>query len=120
MNHPAPRVHETPNAVMTTLASPTLNGATLAVWRVEMAPGAAGPLHAVDAEQVLVLLDGALTVHAGDETRRLCPGEAIVLPAGLDRQIVADDVPAAALVTSAPGATATVAGKEPVPIPWAA
>ena len=30
---PKTRVHETPNAVMTTLASPSLNGSRLAVWR---------------------------------------------------------------------------------------
>ena len=39
---------ETPNAVMTTLASPTLGGARQALWRVDMTGGQAGPLHAFD------------------------------------------------------------------------
>ena len=43
---------ETPNAVMTTLASPTQGGAGQAVWRVDMRPGQSGPLHAIDTEQV--------------------------------------------------------------------
>ncbi len=33
---------ETPNAVMTTLASPTLGGAEHSLRRVDMAPGASG------------------------------------------------------------------------------
>jgi quercetin dioxygenase-like cupin family protein len=116
----ATRVHETPNAVMTTLASPTLNGSGLAVWRVEMEPGATGPEHAVDAEQVLAVTDGELTVLLDGAEHRLVPGDALPLPPGRVRRIVNEGpAAAAAMVSSFPGATATVPGKEPVPIPWA-
>jgi quercetin dioxygenase-like cupin family protein len=60
------RKTETPAGVMTTLASPTLGGARTALWRVEMQPGAAGPVHAIDVDQVLTVVSGGLSVVLGD------------------------------------------------------
>ena len=54
---------ETPNAVMCTLAAPSLGTADLAVWTVEMRAGQAGPLHTADQEQVWVMLAGALAIN---------------------------------------------------------
>ena len=50
---------QTPNATMTTLASPTL-GATegLSLWKVEMAAGASGPRHVFDSEQLWTVQAG--------------------------------------------------------------
>ncbi len=81
---------QTPNAVMTTLASPTQGGAATAVWRVDMQPGQAGPLHAIDAEQILTVLEGGAKVRLGAETIRVGPGDTLVMPANLPRQITAD------------------------------
>ena len=48
---------ETPNALMTTLASPSQGPtAGLSMWRVEMRAGQQGPPHAFDTEQVWHLL----------------------------------------------------------------
>ena len=80
---------ETANAVMTTLASPTQGHAAQALWRVEMVPGQAGPLHGIDAEQVWTVLDGGASIEAGAETATLRPGDTIVLPAGIARRITA-------------------------------
>ncbi len=81
---------ETPNAVMTTVASPT-QGATdqLSVWRVEMRPGQRGPRHVVDSEQIWHVLAGEADVAVGDRTIRLQAGDAFVLPAMAERQISA-------------------------------
>jgi len=81
---------ETPNAVMTTLASPT-QGPTdqLSVWRVEMRPGQRGPRHVIDSEQVWHVLAGELDVTIGGQTARLTAGDAAVLPAKTERQISA-------------------------------
>jgi quercetin dioxygenase-like cupin family protein len=111
----------TPNAVMRTHASPSLTGSALAVWRTEMEPGAAGPLHIASGEQVLVVLEGELTVAVHDDGRILAPGDSIVIPAGAERRVRnAGAVPAAFLACSTPAPTATVRGGEPQPIPWAA
>jgi quercetin dioxygenase-like cupin family protein len=81
---------ETPNAVMTTLASPTQGQASTSVWRVEMEPGQAGPLHAFDAEQVWTVLTGGASVLLGTDIVAAGPGDTLVLPPDVPRKITAD------------------------------
>jgi quercetin dioxygenase-like cupin family protein len=81
---------QTPNATMTTLASPTLGPTSgLSVWRVEMTAGARGPRHVFDSEQVWTVLKGRLSVAADEQTVELAEGDTIVLPAGEERRISA-------------------------------
>ncbi|GGL28787.1 cupin domain-containing protein [Planomonospora parontospora] len=80
----------TPNAVMTTFASPTLGGAGQALWRVDMAPGREGPLHAFETEQIWTLLEGGATVDLAGEKIDLVAGDTVVMPADLPRQVFAD------------------------------
>lgn len=116
-----PRRHETPNALMRTYASRELTGTELAVWSVEMAPGASGPVHTVDAEQVLFILGGELELTLGGEARTLRRGTSAVLPAGDERQLVNRSASlAVALVSSMSGARASTANQDGVPLPWAA
>ena len=81
---------ETPNATMTTLASPTL-GATagLSMWQVEMAAGAQGPRHVFDSEQVWTVLEGELAAVVAGEESAVRAGDTVVLPAGAERQLSA-------------------------------
>lgn len=100
---------ETPNAVMTTLASPTLGDAALSVWRVEMEAGQAGPPHAFDAEQVWTVIAGGAAVDVDGAASALAPGDTIVIPAGAARRVVADPTDGlTAIVTARPGARATM------------
>ena len=78
---------ETPNAVMTTFASATQGGSQQAVWRVDMVPGAAGPVHAFDAEQVWTVLDGSAQITLDGETVAVAAGDTVVMPADVQRQI---------------------------------
>lgn len=80
---------ETPAAVMTTLASPTQGGAATVLWRVDMQPGAAGPVHVIDAEQVWTFLDGTATVDVDGVVVEVSAGDTLVVPAGVPRQITA-------------------------------
>ncbi|MBX6356676.1 MAG: cupin domain-containing protein [Micromonosporaceae bacterium] len=96
---------ETPNAVMTTLASPTQGGAGQAVWRVDMRPGQAGPLHAMDAEQIWTVLAGQATVALGTGTVALAPGDTLVIPADAPRRVVADATRGFAAIVVAPAGT---------------
>ena len=81
---------ETPNATMTTLASPTLGAtAALSMWQVEMAAGAQGPRHVVDSEQVWTVLEGQLAAAVAGEESELRAGDTVVLPAGAQRQLSA-------------------------------
>jgi quercetin dioxygenase-like cupin family protein len=103
---------ETPNATMTTLASPTLGPtAGLSMWRVEMAAGAHGPRHAFDSEQLWTVLEGEISVAVDDHARDLAAGDTVVLPAGVDRQISAR-TPARLLVCGRGDAIARVPGED--------
>lgn len=114
-------IFETPNAKMRTYASAALTGSEVAVWSVEMAAGASGPLHTVSNEQVIVVIDGRLSVTVDGVPRELGRGDSAIVPAGAERRIANDGhAPAVSVVSSLPGPTATVPGKEAVPIPWAA
>lgn len=107
IRHDQARRTETPNAVMTTLASPTLGGAARSLWRVDMGPGVAGPAHRFDVEQIWTALDGAATIALDAATHRLAPGDTIVIAAGAPRQVSADPrVGFSAIVTAPPGARA--------------
>ena len=96
---------ETPNAVMTTLASPAQGGAGQAVWRVDMRPGQAGPLHAIDTEQVWTVLDGGATVELDGQALTLGPGDTIILPADAPRRVSADPEAGLAAIAVAPAGT---------------
>ncbi|GAA4551950.1 cupin [Pseudonocardia xishanensis] len=92
------RTHETPNAVMTTLASPSLGGAGQSLWQVRMRAGQVGPEHVMDREQVWTVVEGTMTVEPFEA---LAAGDTVVLPAGVTRRIVAGPAGVTALVTGA-------------------
>lgn len=112
-------VHLTPNAAMRTLAAPSLGASALSVWEVVMAEGAAGPTHRMDAEQVWVVLEDRLRVEIDGHVLEPAPGDALTLPAGAERRILA---PAAvrALVSSPPAPTVSTTASGARPLPWAA
>jgi uncharacterized cupin superfamily protein len=74
----------------------------------------------VSSEQVMVVVAGRPTVVGPDGEHTLAPGDGVVLRAGEERQLVNRHAEAVVTLTCAlPGATATPAGKDAVPIPWA-
>jgi quercetin dioxygenase-like cupin family protein len=106
------RVTETPNATMTTFASPTQGGTSgLSLWRVSMHAGQRGPEHNFDVEQAWHLLEGTATVVAGAETIELSVGDTVVIPSGVPRQIGTGDG-AVFVVSGGPDGTATVTSPE--------
>ena len=111
----------TPAATMRTYASPSGPApASVSVWRTEMDPGAAGPLHAVSEDQVLVVLEGGMRVVVGGEREHaLGPDDALLLAAGVERQLFAGPAGAVTLWACRPGPTARVGDGAPVPVPWA-
>ena len=112
------RQTETPNAAMTTLASPTQGGTgTLSLWRATMRPGQSGPLHTFDVEQVWHVLDGAATVVVDTESITLAVGDTLVLPAGTPRQ-VHTDTGVAFVVSGLASGRATPDGGDAVAPPW--
>jgi quercetin dioxygenase-like cupin family protein len=108
----AARRTKTPNATMVTLASPTQGGAeSLSMWRVEMAAGARGPLHAFDAEQLWTVIAGTVTITVDGEAADLHAGDTLVVPAGAVRQVLAS-APAQLVVCGRGTAIVSVPGED--------
>lgn len=105
------RTTRTPNATMTTLASPTL-GATSgrSLWLVEMAAGATGPMHVFDTEQIWTVIDGTVAIEIEGADHPLDAGDTLVIPAGAERQVHATTA-CRMLVTGDATATASVPGE---------
>jgi quercetin dioxygenase-like cupin family protein len=81
---------ETPNALMTTLASPSQGPtAGLSMWLVEMRAGQQGPAHVFDTEQIWHLIEGQAEVTVDAQQLVLGPGDTVVLPADAERQVSA-------------------------------
>lgn len=118
------RVTETPNAVMTTLASPTLGPSSeLSMWRVEMSAGQQGPVHSFDVDQVWTVVAGHPTIEIGEEQVRLGPNDTIALPAHAVRRVIAGDDTEFLVCGSGSGRATPVSDGvpgEPVLPPWVA
>jgi quercetin dioxygenase-like cupin family protein len=111
-------VHETPNAVMTTVAAPSLGSTSFAAWEVRMRPGQRGPEHVAADEQVWIVLDGTAHATVADEALVATAGDTLVLPADLPRTIEAPDGLRAFVATAAGSTVRTSEGERP--LPWAA
>jgi quercetin dioxygenase-like cupin family protein len=101
----------TPNAAMTTLASPTLGAASgRSLWLVDMVAGATGPLHIFDTEQIWTLLEGSAAIDIDGIEYVLDAGDTVVIPAETQRQVHAR-TPCRMLVTGGAAAIASVPGE---------
>jgi quercetin dioxygenase-like cupin family protein len=106
------RTTATPNAVMTTLASPSQNGTErLSLWKVEMTAGKRGPLHVFDHEQAWTVLSGEAAVTVDGSATTLSVGDTVVIPAGATRQIEAT-ADLQAIVTGGANSVVQVPGEE--------
>jgi quercetin dioxygenase-like cupin family protein len=109
---------EAPGATITGLASPSRGAADTAAWRVRFAPGHASPAHSLDREEVFVVLEGAVTARYAERSETARAGGALIVPAGEEFSLIAEDGPAEAVCTFPVGGTALLAGERIVP-PWA-
>ncbi|MGW4896989.1 cupin domain-containing protein [Kitasatospora sp. NPDC004240] len=109
---------ETPNGVMTTLATPTQGGAASALWKVEMHPGSVGPLHAFDVEQIWTFLEGSASVELGDTIHTVAAGDTLVLPPDVARRLTADASAGFTAVVSAPAGALVRRADDPDTAPF--
>ena len=107
---------QVPSGLVTTLASPAQGGAGLAVWRMDITPGAAGPVHAYDTEQVWTVISGAATVELDGGAIRLAPGDTLVIPAGATRQMIADPQAGVAAISVTPAGTRAYSPAGPIQV----
>ncbi|MQY14278.1 hypothetical protein SRB5_44410 [Streptomyces sp. RB5] len=109
----------TPNAAMTRLATPSLGSRELAVWRVRLEPGALGPVHGIDREQVWAVLSGTLGVTCDGRDATLSAGDTVVVPPDVMRQFRSAGEAVEAVVSMAHGGVALTPDGRKHPLPWA-
>lgn len=112
---------ETPNATMRTLASPSRHHSALAVWRATMQPGAIGPEHRMDADQVYVVLAGSLRLTTDGITAVASVGDSVFVPGNSLRQVTNDGNGSLSFVVSMPAGAqvSTPSGSHQGELPWA-
>ena len=102
------------------LAVPSTGTRELAVWTVEVAPGAQSELHSVDREEVLVVQEGNLSMTEPDRVVHAGPGDALIVPAHQPIQLrnASDQAPARFTAVTSAGMKGMVGGQLFSP-PWA-
>lgn len=69
------------------LTSRPLLGTNLLASFVRYDAGAGAPRHAHEEEQLFVMLEGEVEMKLGEETRRLRPGDAVLIPAWVPHSV---------------------------------
>lgn len=112
---------ETPNATMRTLASPSRNRSALAVWQATLQPGASGPEHRMDADQVYLVLAGSLTITVDGTAQSAGVSDSVFVPGNALRQIANEgEIPLSIVVSMPAGAqVSTPSGSHHGELPWA-
>lgn len=102
------------------LAVPSRGSAELAIWTLDLAPGAQSEPHSMDREEVFVVISGRVSATVDGVSVLAGPGDAIVVPANAELQLgnASSDEPAQATAVTSVGMIATVGGNT-FPPPWA-
>ena len=117
---PATPTHDLGGARFTSLATPSRGSADTSVWRVEILPGTPATPHSLTREEVFVVLAGTAAVRLDGVAQQAAPGDAIVVPAGVELELApAGDDPLALLCCLPVGGQARTADGAVFTPPWA-
>lgn len=117
---PGTPTHDLGTARFTSLATPSRGTTDVSIWQVEIAVGAPATPHSLTREEVFVVLDGAASVSLAGERSTARPGDAIVVPAGIDLELTnAGDAPLRLLCCLPVGGMARLADGTTFTPPWA-
>jgi quercetin dioxygenase-like cupin family protein len=104
---------------MTGMAAPSRGSSEISVWKVHIEPGAPGPLHRVDHEIVLVVLEGAASVLVDGVTYDVPAGDSFIIPANTERHLTNTGSQPCELISVMPAAGRSKRSDgEPSFIPW--
>lgn len=80
--------HELGDTRFTSLATPSRGSAETSVWQVEIAPATPATPHTLSREEIFVVLEGSATVLLDGLESTADVGDAIVLPAGVEIELL--------------------------------
>ena len=102
------------------LASPSRGSSELSAWRLRLAAGAGSPRHAVDREEVFVILAGRVQLTHDGGVEEASAGGALVAPPGREFALYNPGPDELDAVVCAPAAIIATVGGETFAPPWAA
>ncbi|MEO8037234.1 MAG: cupin domain-containing protein [Betaproteobacteria bacterium] len=109
-----------PGIVHTTLAGSVDGLAHLSVWRQTIAPGAGTPPHRHACEEVVVVESGTGELLVAGQTQGFGPDSTLVIPGGVDHQILNTGTEPMHLVAAFSAAPVVVVLPDgnPIELPW--
>jgi len=110
--------HEAHGAAFHALVAPSRGSSELCAWRLEVPPGQVGAPHRPSREEVLLVLDGDLTVTLDGETSPVAAGDVVLVPAGAELRVDGGTAAASVWVTTSPGLEAQLADGSRLAPPW--
>lgn len=111
--------HDLGGTRFTSLATPRRGTNETAVWRVEIDPGVPATAHSLTREEVFVVQQGRAEVRIGDYRGEAGPGDAIVVPPGVDFEISNGSAQTLDLLCCLPVGGQAVVGDATFTPPWA-
>ncbi|MFG2721522.1 cupin domain-containing protein [Streptomyces sp. NPDC048416] len=101
------------------LAVPSRGSVELAIWALEIAPGAVSEAHSMDREEVFVVVSGTVSATVAGLEVQAGDGDAIIIPAGAQLRIrnASSVSPATLTAVTSAGMNATV-GEATFCPPW--
>ncbi|MDT4912226.1 MAG: hypothetical protein QOC66_1354 [Pseudonocardiales bacterium] len=111
-------VFDTGGALITGLAAPSRGSRDVAAWRVRFVADHPSPTHSLSREEVFVVLAGSVTARFAGHQETAAAGGALVVPAGVEFSLVAEDGPAEAICVLPVGGQADI-GEGAFTPPWA-
>ena len=95
--------HEVHGASFHALVAPSRGSAELCAWRLEVPPGQVGAPHRPSREEVLLVLDGDLTVVLDGHPETVVAGDVVLVPARAELRVDGGTTTASVWVTTSPG-----------------
>ncbi len=111
--------HDLGGTRFTSLATPRRGTAETSVWRVEIDPGTPATPHSLTREEVFVVQEGRARVRIGDYRGQADPGDAIVVPPGVEFEVSNGSDRVLRLLCCLPVGGQAVVGADTFTPPWA-
>ena len=109
-----------PGLAVTGLAAPSRGATETSVWRLTLAPGAAGSEHTLDREEIFVVLAGRAVATIDGDEQHLRPGDALVVPPHRPFSLANPHGESFEAVAALPvGGRVHIPGSHPFVPPWA-
>jgi quercetin dioxygenase-like cupin family protein len=112
-------VYQVHGSTFSSFAAPSRGSAQLCAWQLTVPAGLRGAAHRPTREEVLLLLEGGLTVTLDGTAADLAPGDVVLVPAGSELRVDGGTSGATAWVTTTCGLEAVMADGSKIAPPWA-